>query len=91
MLGQREVDLWRLAALFAATLEGQTHGVGMRRDEALQCLVTKSELAKGEIAFASKTTLTEPDNILGCVVLRAVIDAEVFVAALARAASRGAV
>ena len=30
MLGQHEVDLWRLAALFAAMLEGQTHGVGMR-------------------------------------------------------------
>ena len=30
MLGQREVDLWRLAALFAETFEGETHGVRMR-------------------------------------------------------------
>jgi len=47
-------------------------------DEALQRLVTEGELAKGEIAFASQTTLTEPDKIFRCVVLRAINDAEVF-------------
>ena len=50
-------------------------------DEALQCLVTEGELAKGEIAFASEATLTKPDEIFGRIVFGAIDDAEIFRAA----------
>ena len=53
--------------------------------------MAEGEFAKGEIAFASETALTESDQLLRCVVFGAVDDPEIFRAASATpsAASRG--
>jgi hypothetical protein len=52
--------------------------------------VAEGELGKGEVAFAAETTLAETDKILGCVVLRAINDAEVFAAAARTITASGA-
>src|SRR5260221_7053537 len=50
-------------------------------NETLQGLVSKSKLAKREIAFAPKAAFTQPDKIFRCIVFGAVNDAEVFLPA----------
>jgi len=55
MLGQHEIDPWRLAALFAATLKGQTHGVGMRH-------VALQRLKDGRLQIGGAVAVQQSDQ-----------------------------
>ncbi len=55
MVGQDEVDWRRLSALFAAALEGQAHGVGVRH-------VALQGVEDGRLKFARAVMLEQPDQ-----------------------------